>query len=644
MSRDTPSAGQAAPVQRRAAADVRRAGLGAPTAADPPSIPVLPAASEPLSGRPGNASAPRSSSAPAGRPSVRRTAVGGGTQEAPGLPLSTAPTPAPTPATGPGPKPPTAPAVGTAPIQRSTADDMRFAGPAPDGAGAPTRPTPGGQPGVRISADALANKPGGGHAGEPHRRTPREPRTVRHAVSGSEHPPSGTPHRTHRTGTPLPAPAPPTRPHGPGQTVQRAAAPSAPVVHTHDPDHRTRKTGGGTGGPRPVPPPSRALTPERALTSLVPTAPAPVAPSHRQAGTAVPLRRTAPGPTVQRAPAPGVGSATPAVPSRIVPALRQAHAAAALPRAGARPAVRRAPAPGTGSAGRAVPSRTGPALSALPSAHPTLPRPLTPGAGPPSPAVPPGGGSAAPSLPVQRMASAPSPLTPRTDARPDTHPGGFLGGRERRQIGTTPTPMNHPALAPSGEPEPEPVARRPAVQRLAHPERPPHGDAVPVRSAGPRAPVRPPVGGDVPVSVQRAPMPVVTPVPPQPAAPVMPVQRFTSTPHVPPPVARPAPAPAPPPSPPVVQRAPEPGPNRTSAAPTSRGTPPSPSKHTDSPPSVAGPTGRTPAPGPAFDPRSLTDFQLDDLTHRLVGRITRHLRTELRLDRERVGRLRDPRD
>ncbi|SCD65654.1 hypothetical protein GA0115251_117131, partial [Streptomyces sp. TverLS-915] len=50
-----------------------------------------------------------------------------------------------------------------------------------------------------------------------------------------------------------------------------------------------------------------------------------------------------------------------------------------------------------------------------------------------------------------------------------------------------------------------------------------------------------------------------------------------------------------------------------------------------------------PAPGTSFDPRALNDFQLDELTHRLTGRITRLLRTELRLDRERVGRLRDPR-
>ncbi|MDT0574419.1 extensin, partial [Streptomyces sp. DSM 3412] len=48
-------------------------------------------------------------------------------------------------------------------------------------------------------------------------------------------------------------------------------------------------------------------------------------------------------------------------------------------------------------------------------------------------------------------------------------------------------------------------------------------------------------------------------------------------------------------------------------------------------------------PATQFDPRSLTDFQLDELTHKLIGRITRLVRTELRLDRERIGKLRDPR-
>ncbi|MFD5320169.1 hypothetical protein [Streptomyces sp. NPDC127098] len=48
-------------------------------------------------------------------------------------------------------------------------------------------------------------------------------------------------------------------------------------------------------------------------------------------------------------------------------------------------------------------------------------------------------------------------------------------------------------------------------------------------------------------------------------------------------------------------------------------------------------------PAAAFDPRALTPRQLDELTHRLTSRITRLLRTELRQDRERVGRLRDNR-
>jgi hypothetical protein len=37
----------------------------------------------------------------------------------------------------------------------------------------------------------------------------------------------------------------------------------------------------------------------------------------------------------------------------------------------------------------------------------------------------------------------------------------------------------------------------------------------------------------------------------------------------------------------------------------------------------------------------LKEGQLDELTHRLSGPLTRLLRMELRFDRERVGRLRD---
>jgi hypothetical protein len=55
-------------------------------------------------------------------------------------------------------------------------------------------------------------------------------------------------------------------------------------------------------------------------------------------------------------------------------------------------------------------------------------------------------------------------------------------------------------------------------------------------------------------------------------------------------------------------------------------------------------TGSEGAPATAgFDARKLKDEQVDELTHRLIGPLTRMLRTELRLDRERIGRLRDPR-
>lgn len=44
-----------------------------------------------------------------------------------------------------------------------------------------------------------------------------------------------------------------------------------------------------------------------------------------------------------------------------------------------------------------------------------------------------------------------------------------------------------------------------------------------------------------------------------------------------------------------------------------------------------------------FQPRELKEDQVAELVHRLIGPMTRLLRTELRLDRERIGRLRDPR-
>nr|BFD82402.1 hypothetical protein StreXyl84_18030 [Streptomyces sp. Xyl84] len=61
------------------------------------------------------------------------------------------------------------------------------------------------------------------------------------------------------------------------------------------------------------------------------------------------------------------------------------------------------------------------------------------------------------------------------------------------------------------------------------------------------------------------------------------------------------------------------------------------------PPPPSDPPEYEAIPPGAFDPRELTDFQLDELVHRIIGRITRLIRTELRLDRERIGKLRDPR-
>ncbi|MCI3928230.1 hypothetical protein [Streptomyces sp. AN091965] len=59
------------------------------------------------------------------------------------------------------------------------------------------------------------------------------------------------------------------------------------------------------------------------------------------------------------------------------------------------------------------------------------------------------------------------------------------------------------------------------------------------------------------------------------------------------------------------------------------------------PPDDEAPPACTRVPEGAFDPKGLSDFQVDELVHRMVGRITRLIRTELRMDRERIGRLRD---
>ncbi|MCG8966860.1 extensin [Streptomyces sp. CL12-4] len=83
----------------------------------------------------------------------------------------------------------------------------------------------------------------------------------------------------------------------------------------------------------------------------------------------------------------------------------------------------------------------------------------------------------------------------------------------------------------------------------------------------------------------------------------------------------------------------EPPPSYSAATAPPGGRPPS------APPGPAAgpPPAYTAVPEGGFDPRELTDFQLDELVHRIIGRVTRLVRTELRMDRERIGRLRDPR-
>ncbi|TXS44637.1 hypothetical protein [Streptomyces sp. t39] len=83
-------------------------------------------------------------------------------------------------------------------------------------------------------------------------------------------------------------------------------------------------------------------------------------------------------------------------------------------------------------------------------------------------------------------------------------------------------------------------------------------------------------------------------------------------------------------------------PHRTTArGATARGAAPPP--YRPPAPEADPPPAYSAVPAGGFDPRELTDFQLDELVHRIIGRVTRLVRTELRMDRERVGRLRDPR-
>ncbi|MEV6793625.1 extensin [Streptomyces sp. NPDC051320] len=184
------------------------------------------------------------------------------------------------------------------------------------------------------------------------------------------------------------------------------------------------------------------------------------------------------------------------------------------------------------------------------------------------------------------------------------------------------------------------------VQRAASASASASGSA-PAVAATVTTPAAVPLGGaghqDAPVVPLRS---AGSPAAAAPAA--LPVQRAPGTPP-PPALAKPS-RPAPPQLSPVTVHA--------AGAGGSGGAPPPPyTEYAASPPPYTPPArpaasnvnngprcdGSTDDTGSRFDARELSDGQVDELTHRLIGPITRLLRTELRMDRERIGRLRDPR-
>ncbi|MFJ8669651.1 extensin [Streptomyces sp. NPDC093600] len=152
----------------------------------------------------------------------------------------------------------------------------------------------------------------------------------------------------------------------------------------------------------------------------------------------------------------------------------------------------------------------------------------------------------------------------------------------------------------------------------------------PLPTAGLAAPLPVHAPGLTPAPAVRLTPPTLTPTPAVQRAPKDGPARV----HAPqPPTPTPAPQPFPPTAavPPSVQRTPHPEPPPPYSPPT-----PTTPTTTDEPPPAYTPVD--------FDARALTGAQVDELTHRLIGPLTRLLRTELRLDRERIGRLRDSRN
>ncbi|MDH6137743.1 hypothetical protein P3T37_007176 [Kitasatospora sp. MAA4] len=260
-----------------------------------------------------------------------------------------------------------------------------------------------------------------------------------------------------------------------------------------------------------------------------------------------------------------------------------------------------------------------------------------------------------PGTPVQRAADDPAPApVPVPVPVPVPAPGRRPAARSSRRHSVVQRVRNSAAALARRAPaaSPELVQRAPAAvaERAAGAERRRQEGTAPVRVAEPPSAPRPAVlPATAPPRVGGAVAPVLPAL-------LRPGVVVTSPASVPAPVQRLRdPAPIPPSAPPaavVIQRAPPPPPPPPppAAAPP---TPPPPAGRRSAPArEAAGPTPSTltPTPAPAEPParadvdealRALDRGQLDQLARRLVDPVGRLLRAELRLGRERAGRLLD---
>ncbi|MGI5519182.1 hypothetical protein [Streptomyces sp. CA-106131] len=613
-------------------ASVQRAALG-PT---PPS---------PAPGRaPGTAGA---AAGPAAGPVVMRSTATGPSATgsvAPGTPRAATDAPAAVPACPVA--TPTSSATGSAPgVQHSASGTT--APPRRAGLGAPT--SRGNAPGT----DRTARHPGPA-------ASPAVPDTA--TASGAETLPVSVQRATST------APPPPPAPDGPhGAPVAGPARASIAPADQHAFRAADPNSGERSSRPEPLsavqgtvalgaPLPGAAATPASSSMPTPPRAAGTPAPAAAQRPAEAPVPASADGSAVRVRPVLGAPlSARPADTTPLdalgrVPVVQRttgSRGTALRPAGAPLPGAVRSfvpgapPAPGTSSGHPVHRSATQPTTSAPHSAPPpSAARPTVASVHGP---VPSASGHIPPTAPkafVPAFPAAPSRMRntqPTAPAVRTLRPASVTGLPPTAARGLRPFPADVTAVQRRAGAAAVPLRRtasgadtRPVVHPGHAPAAPQHTDTAPTGPLS-TAPAGP--------AVQRRPRPATAPT----AAPLGPAA----------PVAAPAASPASvsplpvPPSPPVaqesvVQRSRD---IRTAAAPPPGGPPPAHTPPGSPPPHTGGapPPAYAEVPQGGFDPRSLTDFQLDELTHRLTGRITRLLRTELRLDRERVGRLRDPR-